>query len=270
MSNSNGPSLSLSDLPNITRRRSSIPRPGGSPLAPYYRMHPTSSSRPLPGVTMARTLSTSSTPNEYQDEPGSIVTDGPRTPVINAASSVRQLDDNTIQNFHAVFSHYDSDGDDALTIAQLRQVISLFTDDAEPPSRDNSDRETTALRLACNLLNDDPLPDTITFPQFLNFFAAYESDTDEDLRSSPNEIFQQLDPDNSGFVTPYSLHKILNYFGFKISMDQANSMTDYVASALDATHFTSKQLSQTLADAKVSQGTFESISNPKQSQTTLD
>lgn len=271
MINPNRPSLSLSDLPNVDRSRSiNLVRPDSLSSKPYNRMHTTPSFRLFPSIAIPpRTLSTTSNPDDYRDAPGNIVPEAAKAPLISAASSARQLDDSTIQNFRAVFSHYDSDGDDLLSIGQLRQVVSLLTNE-EPLSGDNSDHETTALHLACNILDDDPLPESITFPQFLNFFAAYENDKDEDLHASSKEIFQQLDPDSSGFITTYTLHNILNYFGFKISMDQASSMTDYVATTLDATHFTSKQLTQALSDAKESHVTLETIFNPNQSQASVD
>lgn len=249
----------LAGTPSLSRDFSSVL----SSAPPPYRL--------VPQAKLRRSMSNLS----------SLHTTGGSAPPIGANTSrrghttgpARQLDDVVIQNFYAVFHHFDTDDDDLLSFSQLRQIIPLFTGDDALGCDEKSDLVDTALRLACNVADDRPLPSSVTFPQFLNFFAALDANLDDgdDSRQSPDEIFHRLDPDSDGVITPLNLYSVLNYFGFQISFDQASAMTDFVASELDATHFTQRQFINALSDARESHVTFESLlSNPKESQTTLE
>lgn len=82
------------------------------------------------------------------------------------------LTDTTSRNLRAVFDALDLQADDVVAVEHINQIIPVVFND-NPPSQHTLDH---VLRMSCELSDQEDLPDTLTFPQFVNFFISLDEE----------------------------------------------------------------------------------------------
>lgn len=123
-----------------------------------------------------------------------------------------------INDLRRVFDLFDLTKDRRMDLSELRQVVRLA--EGKPPSPDTVNGY---LRHACRLSHEQPLPTSITFQQFLDFFAAYKLDMGSVHQT---DIFRVLDEDQSGSIGAEEMINVMRAFGVAITFDEAQAMTD--------------------------------------------
>lgn len=81
------------------------------------------------------------------------------------------------------------------------------------------------MQVASGLPPDAPVPTSLNFKQFLNFFAVYKQDAFSHVPDA--DIFRVLDEDANGSVSSSELVNVLNGFGMKVSLDECHAMADF-------------------------------------------
>lgn len=123
-----------------------------------------------------------------------------------------------INDLRRVFDLFDLTKDRRMDLSELRQVVLLAEENPPSPETVNN-----YLRQACRLSPEQPLPTSITFQQFLDFFAVYKLHMGT---VDQTELFQVLDEDQSGSIGVAEMINVMRAFGVSITFDEAQAMTD--------------------------------------------
>lgn len=111
-----------------------------------------------------------------------------------AARATANLTDTTSRNLRAAFDALDLHADNAISIDHIKEIIPVVFSDT-PPTWDTFQY---SIRTACELSEDDDPPETITFPQFVNFLIAL----DEKLIRTASASTGELQEDNHSDPAP--------------------------------------------------------------------
>lgn len=128
-----------------------------------------------------------------------------------------------MDDFRHLFDMFDKDGNGEIDSTEFGEIVSMLGDE-----RPSNHELTDMIRFACEIEPHVPVPTSLTFAQFMRFFAMYKQDWPTDV--SDTDIFNVLDEDSGGTISPKELWKVLNRFGMRVTEDEANAMADYATS----------------------------------------
>lgn len=125
--------------------------------------------------------------HEYNNNRAPSASNTPNAPN-RAPSPTANLTDTTSRNLRTAFDALDLEADNSISVDHIKQIIPVVFPDT-PPTWDTLQH---SIRTACELSDNDEPPDTITFPQFVNFFIAL----DEELIRTASASSKDLEQDN--------------------------------------------------------------------------
>lgn len=143
-------------------------------------------------------------------------------------------------------SHDSEAGDYSLPLPDFYQIVDWLAEETNTPVS-TKQQVNAKLRIACRIPDDTQLPQAITFPTFVTFFAAFDdhhhvlqTSASTHPSSSSKHLFEILQPDEhvtNPRISPSHLLNVLNSYGLPISIDEAKAMTDLAVGQTHAQNF---------------------------------